>query len=158
MNLITAQTKSLFTAILLVCVFNAHSQSIQKDTIYLYFNHYKDNCIYKDLEKDLKINNRRGIQFNLCGKAILFYKNIDKLDTLCYKHIDDYNISTIVDIEKKVREFRYKTYKKMPKNKNEKLYQAYDKNDIFITFLIEKINNKQFVIYPVTWRNTRVTY
>ncbi len=56
-------------------------------------------------------------------------------------------------VEKKVKDFRFKTYKKRPKNKDDKLYQAYDKNDIFKTYLIEVISKEKFVLYPVIWRN-----
>lgn len=157
MRHIIVQTKIILPLILLFYSFS-FSQVIQKDTIYLNYTYYKDNCTHYDIEKKLKINQKRGIQFNLCGKIILFYNSTIKSDTLTIDHFSNYEISTIKGIREKVKKFRSKTFKKRPKNKNQKLYQAYDNNDIFQTFLIEIINDKQFVIYPVTWRNTRIEY
>ncbi|MDG2193962.1 MAG: hypothetical protein P8K77_03725 [Polaribacter sp.] len=161
---LTIVIKNLLLLIIFVSILNdGYSQkklfegweiiSVQKDTVFLLFrknngNHPKHRCI--------KFKNKKGIVFNLCKNGSLLFPNKFKADTLCYKHLKDYTVSTIEDIEKKVKDFRYKTYKKRPKSDHAKLYQAYDNNDIFQTYLIEIISNKKFVIYPVIWRNQRI--
>ena len=129
-------------------------EGINKETVYLNFSEVKNNCIHKDLKDKMKKKN--GTQFNLCGKAILLFKNTSKSDTLCYKHINDYKTSTMEDVNEKVKEFRYRTYKKKPKSGHDKLYQAYNNNDIFETYIIEIISEEKFVLYPVIWRNQRI--
>lgn len=130
--------------------------SVIKDTIYLNFSQTRNNCIHKDIIEKLKWKKRNAIQFNLCGKAILLFKNNSKSDTLSYKQAKSYKISTIEDLNKKIKNFRIKTYKKRPKNDDDKLFQAYDNNDIFKTYIIEFINDDKFVIYPVIWKNQRI--
>lgn len=128
--------------------------SVQKDTIYLIFNK-EEKC-----DRRLKFYRKKekGIIFNLhCKKnGSLLFPNKFKADTLYIKHLSDYKISTMLDVTKKVKDFRYKTYKKRPKSDHAKLYQGYDNNDIFQTYIIEIISAKQFVIYPVIWRNQRI--
>lgn len=120
-------------------------------------DHYKDKFVegydYKNNVK-FKIFKNDGIMFNLyCEHAFLQTKSI-KFDTLSIDSLKNFKISTHDDVEKLVKEFRRKTYKKFPKHKNEKLYQAYNNNDLFNTFLIEILNDKKkIVIYPVIWRN-----
>ncbi len=122
-----------------------------KKTIYLNYNNEIKNCKYKTIK--YKQKKKEGIQFNLCGKAILLSPVNVKPDTLCLWHKTDYQISTTQDIERLVKEFRFNTWKKKPHSKKDKLFQFYDRNDIFKTYLIEIINNEKFVIYPVKWRN-----
>jgi len=128
-------------------------EGINKETVYLNFkknkkNHPKYRCV--------KFQDEKGIIFNPCnGGSLLFPKNA-KSDTLCYKHIKDYKISTMEDVNEKVKEFRYRTYKKKPKSGHDKLYQAYNNNDIFETYIIEIISEEKFVLYPVIWRNQRI--
>ena len=52
--------------------------------------------------------------------------------------------------------FRESTFGKEPANEDDKLYQFYDRNDIFETYLIEIISKNHFVIYSVKWRNQQV--
>lgn len=126
---------------------------VKKETIYLKFE--KNNGKFPKY-RCLKFPNKKGIVFNLCKGGSLLFSNKFKSDTLCYKHIKDYKTSTMEDILKKVKDFRVKTYKKRPKSDNDKLYQAYDNNDIFKTYIIEVINEKKFILYPVIWRNQRI--
>lgn len=163
MKRIIAIRKLLFILFLLSILFKGYSQkkdlfegwkiiSVQKDTIFLTFNK-EEKC-----DKRLKFYRKKekGIIFNFCKKGSLLFPNKFKSDTLCYKHLKNYKISTMLDITKKVKDFRYKTYKKRPKSEHDKLFQAYDKNDMFQTYLIEIINKEKFVIYPVIWRNQRI--
>jgi len=150
------QTKIILPLILLFYSFS-FSQGIQKDTIYLNFTYYKDNCIHKDLENNLKLSNKRGIYFNLCGKEILFYNNITKSDTLDLEHLSDFTFTKYENIRELEKSWYYKTKPALIK-KYGKIHPNFDKNGKFKTFIIEVINDEQFVIYPVTWRDIMIEY
>jgi len=129
----------------------------------LMFSQYAKDTIYLNVSKDcnfetfkLKWMKPEGLQFNLCGNAVFLFAKGEHADTLWMDKLDLYAISTFKDVNQKAKDFRYKTYKKNPPNENDKAYQFYNKNDIFETFLIETINDKQFVVYPVKWRNQNV--
>jgi len=126
----------------------------QKDTIYLNFNEMVKDCPYDGIK--VKWVKKRGIQFNLCGKAVLYHPDNIGVDTMKIKNLNIFCTITMKEVEQKVQHFREMTYKKWPRHKGDKLYQAYDKNDLFVTYLIEVINAKQFVIYPVKWRNQNI--
>lgn len=123
----------------------------EKNTIYINFNTEVKNCQYKDLK--LKWFKKEGLQFNLCGKGVFLFKNAQKSDTLNILKLDDYPITTMEEVDQKVKDFRYKKYGKRPLDENDKAYQFYNKNDIFRTYLIEVIGDCKIVIYPVIWRN-----
>ena len=57
----------------------------------------------------LKWKKRNGIQFNLCGKAIFIYPENEKSDTLAIKHLKNYNISKIDDLDSLMSYWREKT-------------------------------------------------
>ena len=136
------------------CIFisgNFVYSQYEKDTVYLKL---QKECNIQDLI--LKWKKTEGIQFNLCGSAVFLFSNEGHADTLSLDKLDLYTISSIKEVEQKIKEFRYKTYKKSPPNKNDKAYQFYTRNDIFETFLIEILNEKEFVVYPVKWRNQNV--
>jgi hypothetical protein len=99
-----------------------------------------------------------GVIFNVgCEEyGSCLFRDKSKSDTLMIDSLKKYKVLRMVDIKKKVKDFREKTYKKLPMKSNRKLYQAYDNNDIFETFLIEIISKDKFVIYPVFWRNQRI--
>jgi hypothetical protein len=127
--------------------------SYNKEKIYILF---KDSLC--DWQKKFYSKREKGVIFNLGCKnhGSCLYRDKSKADTLDMKNINQINTITMEDVVKKVSFFRRKTYKKLPPKPNSKLYQAYDNNDIFETYLIEAINQKQFVVYPVFWRNQRV--
>jgi hypothetical protein len=103
----------------------------------------------------MKINMKKGIQFNLCGNVIFFYNNSEKSDTLCIKYLNNYKITKTEDIDKLKKSWYIKNKSAIIKKYGE-IHPYFDENGRFKTFLIEIINNKQFVIYPVYWRNTMV--
>lgn len=150
----TVLTKFILPFIL-SCSILSFSQEIQKDTLYINYSNYKNSCIHKDLEKDMKINMKKGIQFNLCGNVIFFYNNSEKSDTLCIKYLNNYKITKTEDIDKLKKSWYIKNKSAIIKKYGE-IHPYFDENGRFKTFLIEIINNKQFVIYPVYWRNTMV--
>lgn len=72
-------------------------------------------------------------------------------DTLPIANLKNSRFSTIEEVNYMEKQWRVKNMKALRK-KYGKLYPMFDKNGIFQTFLIEVINSKQFVIYPVEWR------
>lgn len=140
----------LISTCLLFFIFMGYGQKIEKTIIYLNYTEYKLKCAY---DFPLKKNVEEGIQFNLCAKALfLFVKNSD---TLSLNKLVDYKISSFEDVEILEKKWRIKNKKAMIK-KFGKIYPRYNKNGIFKTYLIEIINEKQFVIYPVEWREEDV--
>ena len=122
----------------------------QKDTIYLKFEPNEGNSPYY---RGIKFYNKEenGVVFNLLTKRSLLYKDKSQsADTLSIEKLKNYCIITTEEVEQKVKAFQKATYKKWPSHKD-------DKNDLFVTYLIEIINGKQFVIYPVIWRNEGAT-
>lgn len=131
----------------------AQDKNIKKDTLYLLFK--KNNGKhYSSLGK--KFINKRGINFNLYKKYFISKKEFNK-DTLCLHHLKDYELTDEKDIEKKANLWREKNEEKL-KNKYGLLYRQASQynNDVFETFIIEKINSKQMVIYKVNFRNEGV--
>jgi len=128
----------------------------QKEIIFLRF---KENTEEKEpYYRGIKFysENEKGIVFNLLTEGSLLFGDHKKSDTLSICQLKDYPITSIEGVEQKVKDFRYKTYKKSPPDENDKAYQFYNKNDIFETYLIEILNNDKFVVYPVHWRNQNV--
>lgn len=126
----------------------------KKEKIYLNFNKEIKNCPYNDIK--LKWFKKEGLQFNLCGGGVFLFPKGKKADTLCLTKFKNYPVTTMNEVEQKVKAFRYKTYKKSPPHKEDKAYQFYNKNDIFKTYLIEVIGDGRFVVYPVNWRKQDV--
>lgn len=127
----------------------------EKDTIYLKFEKNSGEEPYYRGVKSYSMK-EKGIIFNLIPSGSLLLPEGKKADTLSIEKMDAYTILTIKGVEKRVKEFRRKTFKKSPESRDVKAYQFYNKNDIFETFLIEVINGRQFVIYPVIWRNQNI--
>lgn len=154
MKHMNVQTRTyLFIFFLIVCyTYSSYGQIIKKDTIFLVF---KKNDKILSKEKCLKFKRKEGVIFNLCKKGSFLFKNTSKSDTLCYKHIKDYKITNIDSIAVLEKKWKIKSRKALIK-KYGKIYPPFDKNGIFQTYLIEQINNKQLVVYPVIWRNEGV--
>jgi hypothetical protein len=136
----------LISTYLLFFVFMGYGQKVEKKIIYLDFTKYKSRCVYNF---PLKINIDEGIQFNLCAKAIFLY--VKNADTLPINKLKNYKLSSLEEVEIIEKEWRKNNKKAMIK-KFGKIYPWYNKNGIFDTYLIEIINDNQFVIYPVEWR------
>ena len=125
-----------------------YAQEIPKDTIYFEFNQYK-NCAHKDLK--LKWKKNKGTQFNLCGEAILFNPQNSKPDTLCNKHLKDYKITDINNIDSLGQQWYYKNLKLLTK-KYGKIIAPHDNNGKFVTYILEK-KKENFILYRVFWKN-----
>lgn len=134
---------------------NSAFSQYEKDTIYLKF---EKNSGEEPYYRGVKSYNKqeKGTIFNLIPSGSLLLPQGKKADTISIEKMDSYTISTMKEVEQRVKEFRHKTYKKSPESKDAKAYQFYNKNDIFETFLIEIIDDCRFVVYPVCWRNQNI--
>jgi hypothetical protein len=162
----TVLTK-IFLFLFLILISNYSVSAQEKDSLFHGWEriNYSKEKIYLLFEKNdgsypnfrcKKFNTKKGINFNLCNTGSLLFSKDSKSDTLDISFLESYSITSDDELKNKISEFRRKTYKKLPPKPNSKLYQAYDNNDIFETYLIEIINQKQFVVYPVFWRNQGV--
>ncbi|OOG74518.1 hypothetical protein B0E44_05825 [Flavobacterium sp. A45] len=128
-----------------------YGQKIEKKIIYIKFEK-TEKCnellkFYYQEEKGIVLT------FFCSGGNSFLYKS--KSDTLPISKIAKYKISTFEEIEILEKQWRKKSKKALIK-KYGKLYPPFDKNGIFQTYLIEIISDKQFVIYPVKWRNLEI--
>lgn len=129
----------------------ACAQKLEPNIIYIQFKKRSD-C-----SEILKFyhNEEKGVVFNFyCtrGESFIYRKGSD---TLPISELKNYKFSTPTEIEVLEKQWRKKNKKALIK-KYGKLYPPFDKNGIFQANLIEIINDQQFVIYPVEWRNLDV--
>jgi hypothetical protein len=132
---------------------NKERTCYEKDTIYLRF---EENDGSKERYRGIKYfsEKEQGIVFNHLKSGSFLFRKSFKSDTLNLKYLNEYDILTPKQVIKLEEIFREKMRNKLPKTKYDKLYQFYNKNDIFQTYLIESTNDeKRFVVYPVIWRN-----
>ena len=129
---------------------NINAQEIKKEKVFLLFEKNKGNLPYYRMKK---FKNKKGINFNLKKYAFLHKKDMKK-DTLSICLLNNFNITN---------EFELKNLEKQWRKKNEKalkkkyiLYKQIDRNGVFDVNIIEKINDKQIVIYQVIFRNEGV--
>ena len=129
--------------ILSVCAFG-QKPPYPKDTIYLKFK----DTIFKNPKMKSKslhfFNQKEGIKFWWNGRW-MFYDLQQKPDTLCIEELKNYHFSDLKDINE--RRYKWVFDNKRP---------PADRNGVFQTYLIEVISKKEFVIYPVIWRNEGV--
>jgi hypothetical protein len=127
------------------------AQKIKNETIYIQFKLDK-KC---PQEQKFFYEKEKGTVFNLyCDKGGSFLWS-SRSDTLPISKLKNYKFSTLEEIEVLEKKWRIKNKKALIKMFG-KLYPPFDKNYIFQTYLIEVINNKQFVQYTVQWRGEDV--
>ena len=118
-----------------------------KDTIYVkYENKIGPKKWNAKFKRDY--NGKAGIYFNIenkSGDMALFYSYEQKTDTLCIKHLEDYKLSNLKEINSKEWSWYKKKFGGQPPFGN--------KNGVFVTYLLEVISKDYFVMYPVIWRN-----
>jgi len=136
----------------LLCVFSiASAQQIEQKAIYIQFKLDK-KC---PEEQKFFYEKEKGTVFNLyCDKGGSFLWS-SRSDTLPISKLKNYKFSTLEEIEVLEKQWRIKNKKALIKRYG-KLYPPFDKNGIFKTYLVEVINDKQFVIYPVEWRGENI--
>lgn len=126
-----------------------YAQEIPKDTIYLEF--IKNNGKQPKF-RSVKFKSKKGLSFNLLENNGLINPNSFKSDTLCNKHLSDYKITNITDIDSLMKGW-YKRNKHLLIKKYGKIHpRSTNKNNKFITYIIEK-KSERFIIYRVFWRN-----
>lgn len=130
------------------------SQKIKPINIYIEFKLDK-KCPY---EQKFYYDSEKGTVFNLyCDKGGSFLWN-SKSDTLSISCLPNYKVSTLDEIEALEKQWWKKNLKILEKKFGIYCCPPYDKNYIFQTYLIEIINNNQFVMYPVEWRNLNIIF
>jgi len=155
MKHIIAQTKLLLLITAFLFAGYGHAQDIKKDKIFLDFSHYKENCEHPDLSKSLKIEQKEGLQFNLCGKAIFLHPLQSQSDTISNKYLSNYPLTQIEDIDQLVKNWQQKTKPLFIKEYGELYPKTQNKNNMFETYLIERLSD-YFVLYRVYWKNQEV--
>ncbi len=145
----------LFLVVLFPLLVKGQDAPFPKDTIYIMYSaNKKENRKIKNWE----YQGKKGIYFSIrdCSdehngrnKFIsLFYLYSKPVDTISIKQLKNYHFSDLKEIDRKRKEWidaKYKGNKIKPYNGS--------RNGVFHTYLIEVINDSQFVIYPVIWRN-----
>lgn len=132
-----------------------NSQIIKQKTIFIKFEIDK-NC---QTPQKFFYEKENGIVFNylycnnIRGRSFLWQS---KSDTLPISKLPNYKFSSLESIEVLEKKWRVENKTNLIK-KYGKLYPRFDKNKIFKTYLIEKINNSEFVIYNVKWRGEDIT-
>jgi hypothetical protein len=114
-------------------------QKFPKETIYIKYE--------KSLHSKKMLNHKefgKVIYFNIKNDGV-WYDFKKKTDTLCISKLKNYKTSSLDEINNKEWEYYQKRFGGVPPVKN--------KNGVFYTYLIEIMPNKEFVIYPVIWRN-----
>lgn len=130
-----------------------YGQDIKKETLYILFEK-NDGSFDNSLGK--KFVNKKGVNFNLYKYYYTNYKNL-KTDTLCINKLNKYHLTDENDIENKANQWRKRNKEKLKKKFGVLYRQATEyKNNIFNTYIIEKINSKQIVLYKVKFRNEGV--
>jgi hypothetical protein len=145
----------LINLLLIFTGFNGIAQEIKipKDTVYFDFINYVNNCKHSDILNKLKWQKKNGIQFNLCGKAVFIHPKNESSDTLAIKHLKNYNMTDIEDIDS-LGKMWYKKNLYLLRKKYGKLIAPHDKNGKFITYIIEKFED-YFIKYRVYWRHQK---
>lgn len=117
-----------------------------KDTIYVKYQEERNAAWNAKFER--KYNQKLGIYFNIEteeGDIALFYPYSEKADTLCIRHLNDYQFSDLEEINERRNKWIFEN-KRPPATRN----------GVFQTYVIEVISEYKFVKYPVIWRNERI--
>ena len=138
----TAKFKLISIFLLATCFLNA--QNFERDTIFLVFKENKADYPYNQ-----KFIKNTTIYLNL-NNGFALKANINQTDTIEYDTFSKLNIVEPKFVEDKVLAFREKTYGKYPAKG--KAYQAYTKNDLFVTYVIEKLAYNKYALYKAEWR------
>ena len=134
-----------------------HAQYFEKKTIYLLFEKNETDSIPHYLGYKFYFKKEKGYVFNLMDKNIsLLYEMKQKSDTLPISKLKNYKITPVTKIDGLEKEWYYRNKEALIK-KYTWFINLSDRNAVFKTFLIEIINDKQFVVYPVIWRNQNAT-
>jgi len=137
-----------FLSLVLAC--GAYGQEYEnKADVYLNFNEEIKKCPYESIVtfKDPK---EEGIQFNLCGKALLLFPSEARADTLSIENLKKVPFVKTTDVKNLVAMWREDNHQNLV-DYYQGAYPYFDKNMIFNTFLVE-VEEDNIIIYPVVWR------
>lgn len=138
---------SIFLVLYLVG-FSQEKTKYPKDTIYVKYDKERDNKIVDWIYK-----NDKGVYFsikNSSRKSIsVFTSYKSKFDTLNVQYLKKIEFLDLKKIEKFESIYYKNRFGRNPWIKN--------KNAVFVTYVIEQINEDCIVKYPVVWRNEGVT-
>jgi len=130
-----------------------NGQEIEKEKVYLVFQKNNGNQ-FKSLGKKFKMNN--AININLY-KYYFFHNYNMKRDTLCIKNYKNFKITEERDLEELAKKWRIKNKESLKKKFGVLYRQAtQNRNNIFDITIIEKISDKQMVLYEAVFRNEGV--
>ena len=139
---------AVFLSLILAC--EAYGQGYEnKADIYLDFNEEIQKCPYESIVtfKDPK---EEGIQFNLCGKALLLFPSEARADTLSIENLKKVPFVKTTDVKNLVAMWRKDNHQSLM-DYYDGVYPYFNKNMMFNTFLVETEEDK-IIIYPVVWR------
>lgn len=143
--------KFVLSSFFLFFFIQVSSQNIKKETLYILF---QKNDGEQPEFRGKKFINSHGINFNLLKKRAFIHKKGMKRDTLCINELKKYNLTDENNINKKANLWRERNKEKLKKKYGLLYRQAFEyKNNIFDTYIIEKINSKKIVLYEVKFRN-----
>ena len=153
MPLIMKLTIVLINLLLIFTGFNGIAQEIKipKDTIYLLF---KPNDGSLPDYRGIKFRNEHGLNFNLYKKEGLIHPNNESSDTLAIKHLKNYKMTDIEDIDSLTNKWREKTKPLLIEKYGNPYPPTMNKNNMFVTYIIEKFED-YFVKYRVYWRHQK---
>lgn len=143
--------KPLIVIISLIVVNVSFSQNEEKITIYLKYTPY-DSCTRT---QKFYYKREQGTVFNLgceSGGSVLYTKNAD---TLPITGLRKFKFSIYEEVEQMEKQWRAS---KKGIKKNGVPFSLYDKNGIFNTYMVEVLNDKVIVVYPVLWRSTQTVH
>lgn len=137
---------------LLVSKSHVHAQYKEKDTLYFKF---ELNDGFKASNLGVKMRNERlnGIIFNDMDKGRFVFSDKDRADTLPLASLKHFKLSSTRDIEALEKDWWRRNEEKLREYYGGS-YPPIDRNGMFVTYLIEEIDNECIVVYPVTWRDT----
>lgn len=125
------------------------SQQYDKEDLFIEF---KTNDGSQPNYRGIKIDKKALVQFNnLYYGTFIYYKKNDS-DTLLIHNLSKYKLTNAKEVDGKLITIRKKRLEENP----DKILRPMNKNTVFNTYLIEILNKKEFVVYPVIWKNVGV--
>ena len=128
------------------------AQYKEKDTLYFKFE-LNDGSKASNLGVKMRNERLKGIIFNDMDKGRFVFSDKDLADTLPLASLKNFKISSTKDIEVIEKDWWRRNEEKLRAYYGGS-YPPIDRNGMFITYLIEEIDNECIVVYPVSWRDT----
>ena len=148
---INAIKKNWFFFLIILFSISLNSQELKKEKIYLLF---KENDGKYDKSLGKKFVDHKGVNFNLYKHYFTSFNKM-RIDTLCISKLSSYKITDETNLKEIERKWRAenKEYFANYHKKHGIPAPPVDRNDIFDIYIIEKINDKQIILYQAKFRN-----